>query len=372
MRLLITTDTVGGVWTYSRELSEGLLLAGHDILLISMGRAPSRDQLAWTNRTCANWPRTFRYIATTYKLEWMQENARCYFDSEGFLLKQIQRFQPDLLHLNQFCYGALPTDIPKLVVAHSDVISWSECCRGGRPAEDEWFHNYQAMAIKGLMAADAVVAPTQWMLQAVCRNYGPLRRTAVIANGRSLPSHPIAGKKLQAVSTGRLWDEAKNIRLLEQVDSPVPLFVAGDTWLEGERAFSSSKLQLLGTLSEAATLRLFAESSIYIVTSRYEPFGLAPVEAALSGCAIVANDIDSLREVWADVAIYFKDTQDLSWVLRTLTSDGGMLAQTAARAAERAHKYYSREEMVRSYGEIYSSLIAGIAREQEMDIRHVA
>jgi len=37
----------------------------------------------------------------------------------------------------------------------------------------------------------------------------------------------------------------------------------------------------------------------------YEPFGLAPLEAALSRCAIVANDIPSLREVWGSAAMYF-------------------------------------------------------------------
>ncbi len=30
MRVLLTTDTVGGVWTFTRELTAGLLARGHD------------------------------------------------------------------------------------------------------------------------------------------------------------------------------------------------------------------------------------------------------------------------------------------------------------------------------------------------------
>ena len=55
---------------------------------------------------------------------------------------------------------------------------------------------------------------------------------------------------------------------------------------------------MLGPLAEEDLLALFQESAIYLCTSRYEPFGLAPLEAALCGCAVVANDIESLREVW--------------------------------------------------------------------------
>lgn len=369
MRLLMTTDTIGGVWTYSKDLCEGLLQAGHELLLISMGRAPSRDQLGWANRTCANWPRGFHYLASVHKLEWMQENARCYSDSEGFLLQQIRQFQPDVLHLNQFCYGALPVSIPKLVVAHSDVVSWNECCRNSLPFEDEWFSNYHRVVARGLRAAHAVVAPTRWMLNSVVRNYGPLSQASVIPNGRMLPPYSVVAKKRQAVTTGRLWDEAKNVRLLEQLDSPMPLLVAGDTCMEGEQSLSSSKLQVLGALSEAAVLRLFAESSIYIVASRYEPFGLAPVEAALSGCAIVANDIMSLREVWGDAAIYFSGAPELSRLLQRLSTDENLLVQAASRANGRARRRYSREKMVSKYEELYASLVVC---EREVSVRNVA
>ena len=171
MRLLITTDTVGGVWTYTRGLTEGLLSRGHDVRLVSMGRLPSSDQRAWARRSCVRWRGSFGYLPTQYGLEWMQQNALCYSEAEGELLEQIEEFEPDILHLNQFCYGALPTPVPKVVVAHSDVMSWSQCCRGCLPERSAWYTQYLNVVRRGLSHADAVVAPTRWMLDAVCRNY---------------------------------------------------------------------------------------------------------------------------------------------------------------------------------------------------------
>ena len=45
------------------------------------------------------------------------------------------------------------------------------------------------------------------------------------------------------------------------------------------------------------------EAAIFARPARYEPFGLAILEAAQAGCALVLGDIPSLRELWADAAL---------------------------------------------------------------------
>jgi glycosyltransferase involved in cell wall biosynthesis len=361
MRLLITTDTVGGVWTYTKELSEGLLERGHDVLLISMGRRPSPDQHNWAIRTKACWPHTFRYLPTDHPLEWMQRNQMCYRAAESMLLFEISKWRPDILHLNQFCYGALPTDTPKIVIAHSDVISWSYACRGEAPCESAWFSHYMEVVSRGLSQAQAVVAPTRWMMDALCSHYDVRVQRVVIANGRSItPRRRSQSRKLQAATIGRVWDEGKNIRLLEEVDSPMPLLVGGDLSLDAEPPFTSTRLQLLGRLSEEAALQLFAESSIYIATSRYEPFGLAPLEAALSGCAIVSNNIASLREVWGESAFYFSSPGELTLLLHALCGDRALLLRAANKARRHARSLFSRDTMIAKYLALYARLGAPI------------
>ena len=44
MRLLMTTDTVGGVWTFTKELTGGMLARGCEVTLVSLGKLPSPGQ----------------------------------------------------------------------------------------------------------------------------------------------------------------------------------------------------------------------------------------------------------------------------------------------------------------------------------------
>ena len=114
-------------------------------------------------------------------------------------------------------------------------------------------------------------------------------------------------------------------------------------------------VQMLGELSREAMLQVFAESSIYIAPSLYEPFGLAALEAAVWGCAVVANDIASLREVWGEGALYFSGAEELSGLLEMLARDADALTVARRRSEVRA-AIYTRERMTEAYLELYREL----------------
>ncbi len=372
MRLLITTDTVGGVWTFTGELTAGLLAEGHEVMLVSLGRLPNGAQTAQAEKLAAEHPEQFRWIPTELPLEWMQANGSSYTAAEPLLLRLIDQYRPELVHSNQMCFGALPRAIPCVVTVHSEVRSWFQACRGGLPESSAWFTQYERLVREGLAGADAVTAPTQWMLDSAERSYGPFHAAEVIPNGRSLPppAQPVQ-RKLQAVTAGRLWDEGKDVRMLAGVRSSVPLLVAGEVAsVDGARFEAPPGLDLLGPLGEDELLELFRASALYIVTSRYEPFGLAAVEAALCGCAIVANDIPSLREVWGDAAMYFRGAEELSELLDRLAAEPALIAELAGRASRRAHESYSRERMTARYRSLYERLLSRHSREAA--VRHVA
>ena len=78
-----------------------------------------------------------------------------------YLLGIIRETDPDLLHLNQYCYGALDVDVPKLVVAHSDVVSWWNAVHGEDPPDSDWSRWYREIVTRGLAGATSVVAPSQ-------------------------------------------------------------------------------------------------------------------------------------------------------------------------------------------------------------------
>lgn len=92
-----------------------------------------------------------------------------------------------------------------------------------------------------------------------------------------------------------------------------------------------------GPLPEAAVCGLTAGASALVYPSRYEGFGLPPLEALAAGTPVVCSDLPVLREVCGELAAYFP-VQDAAALARCLeevvrTGDGG----PSARAARRAH-----------------------------------
>ena len=47
-----------------------------------------------------------------------------------------------------------------------------------------------------------------------------------------------------------------------------------------------------------------ARAAIFVSSSVYEPFGLAVLEAAGSGAALVLSDIPTFRELWDEAALF--------------------------------------------------------------------
>jgi glycosyltransferase involved in cell wall biosynthesis len=288
----------------------------------------------------------------------MTDNESAYRDAAPLLLRLAREFEAQLLHSNQFCFGALPLSIPKLVVAHSDVFSWAASCRGEAMRASEWLNTYTHLVSDGLRCANVVVAPTCWMLKALARSFGLPDDCRVVANGRTLKAPTLRSvRRLQAVTAGRLWDEAKNLKILQTVRASLPILVAGETEYESKNAPAMpTNVKLLGQLPEHELLAEFRGSAVYLCTSVYEPFGLAPLEAALCGCAILANDIPSLREVWGDGALYYRDASSLSARLTQLAHSPQQLVAAQHRSRQQARRY-SAEKMADQYLSLYRSML---------------
>jgi glycosyltransferase involved in cell wall biosynthesis len=213
------------------------------------------------------------------------------------------------------------------------------------------------------MRADAVVAPSQWMLDSVREHYEHPMSERVIYNGRS-PSlfQPSQHKSNCVFSVGRLWDKGKQIRLLLEREQAVPVYIAGSdqppnaTYKSGASSLSSgARVSMLGNQSEEQLSALYSRSSLYAATSCYEPFGLAPLEAALSGCALVANDVPTFRELWGDAAVYFhrNDPDALAEAIRRLEGDSHLRTFHADRVYKRARACFDSQQMVQAYENLY-------------------
>jgi len=355
MHALITSDTVGGVCTYTRELVTGLALHGHSVTLVSFGKLPSPDQTLWLRQL-----ESVDYRPTEYRLEWMEVAEHDIEESRRYLKLLIREVQPDVLHFSQYCYGDIDVDVPRIVVAHSDVVSWWVAVHGREPDHTPWMRRYREHVTNGLRAADLVVAPSQWMLDAVSRHYLLPEHGAVIYNGRSGELFdPDQHKEDLLLSVGRIWDEGKHVSLLLQAAPTVKTKIVGWTQEPGREKRAPPALppniELSGPKSEDDLRHIYAKTSLYAATSRYEPFGLSPLEAAFSRCALVMNDLPVFHELWGDAAAYFRkdDPADLARLSEELSSNHALRDRFANRAFLRACQKFAATRMVAEYENAY-------------------
>ena len=364
MHVLVTADTLSGVWTYTRELVTGLVTSGARVTLVSFGEIPLPEQTAWMNGLHG-----LDYHPTAFRLEWMHEAEDDTAESSSFLTELVRELQPDVLHLNQFCYGNLPVDVPRVVMAHGDLITWTQAVQGHSPKPTRWLKWYRDTVARGIAGADAVIAPTAWMLWTLRTTYTRPRREAVIYPGRNpIFFNPYVHKEDTVLAVGRLIDAGKQVSLLTQFTHPISVCIVGaeqalparriplraDVKVENEK----TSVAIRGPQTEAQLRALYSRASIYAATPRYEPLSMPALEAAFSRCAIVANDIPAFREMWGDAAFYFRtnDGASLAESIRTLNADREMCRAYANLAYARARERFTTQRMVESYLQLYRSL----------------
>jgi glycosyltransferase involved in cell wall biosynthesis len=213
--ILMTTDSVGGVWTYSLELVRALARYGIRVTLFTEGRPLTRSQ-----RFAVSSLMNCNVHETGHRLEWMPE-PWAEVDAAGAELQALaERVQPDLVHLNGYAHAALPWSQPLLVVAHSCVYSWFDAVRSTAPGTG--WGEYWRRTRSALGRAQAVVAPSRAMVEAIEKHYGPVERITVIHNAASGRDFRAAEKQPFVLAAGRLWDEAKNLRALLEAAPGIP------------------------------------------------------------------------------------------------------------------------------------------------------
>jgi len=120
-RVLMTTDTVGGVWTFAVSLAQTLVSRGVEVVLATMGARPAEYQLAQVRPIPG-----LRLHSSEYRLEWMNDPWEDVGRSSQWLMDLDARYAPDVLHLNSFSTGVSSRRTPVVLTVHSCVL------RGGR------------------------------------------------------------------------------------------------------------------------------------------------------------------------------------------------------------------------------------------------
>jgi glycogen synthase len=353
LKILMTADPIGGVWTYSLELIKALEPTGATVALATMGAPLSQAQY----QQVKDLPRVKLY-ESAFKLEWMEDPWEEVDAAANWLLYLNRTFEPDLIHLNNLVHGHLNWGKPVVVAVHSCVLSWWQSVKTA--AAPACWQTYRERVGSSLRAATVVVAPSRALLETVETLYGFFENAVVIPNGRNTALFSQGPKEPFVFSMGRLWDEAKNIQLLTEVAAALswPVHVAGEARHPATKEMLAlPNIHFLGPLAPAAIAGHLSRASIFALPAKYEPFGLSALEAALSGCALVLGDIPSQREIWQQAATYVnpRDAGALQAALAGLISDDNHRTSMGERARQTALRY-SASQMASTYGQLYCQL----------------
>ena len=330
-RLLMTVDSVGGIWRYALDLCAEFAQRGVSVTLTGFGPPPSAGQRREADAAGVD------LVWLDAPLDWTGESNGGLQRGAAALDSLLRERSPDLLHLNTPPLAALLEQRPPCVAAaHSCLATWWRAMRAA-PLPPECQSHADDMAA-GLAAADVVTAPTAAFAAQLRACYGPLPALRVVTNGgRAIAPGP---KQPLVLSAGRWWDEAKNLEALEAAAPGIvwPVYVAGALNGPGSAAPAPANVRSLGSLDHRDLAAWFSKAPVFVSAARYEPFGLAVLEAANAGAALVLSDIPTFRELWGECALFVdpERPEEIAQGVNLLVRDADLRERLARRAQERA------------------------------------
>ncbi len=397
MKILLTTDAVGGVWQYTTELAQALSARGVECVVAVLGPAPGDDQRATllartpakagaqlhdagkgvqgqpdrvpasagVRHGAAPSPATITLIETGLPLDWTCADAAPVLAAGKAIAALAKDHAVNLIHYNMPTLAAAgPPAIPSIAVAHGCVSTWWEAAKGTPLGQDYRWH--RALTVDGLRAVDRVVAPSAAYAAIVERHYRLETPVLAIHNGRTLtgaydPAAPMADV---ALTVGRLWDGVKNAALLDKAAArlPIPFLAAGASKGPHGETIRLDHLRELGHLSGEQIAAHLAKRPIFVSAASFEPFGLAVLEAAQAGCALVLADIPTFRELWDGAASFvpLDGALDGRWceAIEALVLDTPRRAALGEAARLRAARYTpdaTADRMLALYRDVIAS-----------------
>ena len=346
MRLLLITDSVGGVWTYSLELARALRPLGVETTLAIAGPAPSPAKSEEAS--------AFRLVQTDVPLEWIETNPGAVRRAGQEIAGLASRMGADIVQVSSAALLAgYESPIPAVAVQHSCVASWWKAVKAGPLPDDlQWRRDLVAA---GLARASAVVAPSAAFAAETTRLYG-VPATAIY-NGRHTEGRADIPAGGFVITAARLWDEGKNVAVLDRAARmiEVPFLAVGPVSGPNGARMRLEHLQLLGEVEPSRLHGLSGASPIYASAALYEPFGLSVLEAAQAGCALVLSDIPTHRELWGGAAVFVpaREPAGFAAAIEDLR-DSRPHRERLGKLACRRSALFTPERMARGMADIYA------------------
>ncbi|QYF87841.1 glycosyltransferase family 4 protein [Brevundimonas sp. PAMC22021] len=332
--VLLTTDAVGGVWTYSLDLARGLAHHGVRTTLAVIGPEPGPAQRAEVRQV------GLTMIQTGFPLDWWGVGAAEIVRSGQAIARFADEAGVDVAHLHAPSLSAeADFGVPVIGSCHSCLATWWSAVKGGEMPSDFLWRT--ELLSRGYAACDALIAPSRSFRDATSARYGV--DPAAVLNGRGSARLAPGGRRSGVLTSGRLWDSGKNVAALDRAAARMrtPVAAAGAVTGPHGETITLSHIESLGHLGAASLAERLNQTAVFASLALYEPFGLGVLEAAQAGCALVLSDIPTFRELWDGAAMFVspRDEAEAARVLDALASDPAERSRLARKARARAQLY---------------------------------
>jgi glycosyltransferase involved in cell wall biosynthesis len=308
MRILhsVLSDGFYGSERYCLELATSQAQAGHDVaLLILDGSDFAHEYGRMTTTTSDGMPRLFSVA------RWLP----------NFLLRPavkriLDEFKPELVHTHLAravgCVGeqAHALGIPHVATLHTDYDENRYATCDGMICIAAWQRDALPASFRG-----AVTMVPNWLPHSITHSLETLAPAEVAAMRATLN----AGDGITVFgSAGRLLLEKGMDRLIRCFraafpfgNEPVRIVIAGDGPMRSdieELCGRDSRVFLMGMQSNIAAV--YRAVDVYVSAARFEPFGLAIVEAMAAGCPLILTRTKGPSEYVTDPRVKWADASD--------------------------------------------------------------
>lgn len=336
----------GGTELVVHELAEGLRVRGHDVTIFATGDSAPRAGLRALYRT-AQWPPEI--LADINHVSWALERIA----ADGSY---------DLAHAHSAVALACGRFVPELPLVYT--------LHHARQEDLSAFYRFFPTA--------TYVAVSEHQR----RREVPLRYAEVIHHGLDparYQQRPSAGNYVAFL--GRLSHEKGPHTAIDAAAvAGVPIVMAGgvhspdEAWAEHELAhrLRQPHVTYLGRVGDAVKVPLLRDARALLAPIEWEePFGLALIEAMLSGCPVIAFARGSVSEL-VEPGVTGFIVESVEEMARHIRPGGAVDAFDRHACRLRAVERFSREQMVVQHERLYQRVLARRRSVEGDSRRHVA
>ncbi|MFM0094531.1 glycosyltransferase family 1 protein [Paraburkholderia nemoris] len=148
---------------------------------------------------------------------------------------------------------------------------------------------------------------------------------------------------------------AEAARLIREAQFDIVVVGGGDARVYGTGQDAlPGFVKHLGYVSDGELAALYRRAACFVYPSRYEGFGLPPVEALALGCPVIASRLPAVQEACGDAVLYTSpdDPAELARLLEQITGDAALRASLRERGRARTMELTWRATAVKLIEEI--------------------